>query len=77
MRTNKHAWKHACNVCSSTVKERLSCNRSSQAVKHGCTTMNLQAVSKHGEEIHIITKEKEIQKCAFYEKSDVNTSLGL
>jgi hypothetical protein len=44
MSTDGHAWKRACNFLSNIVKtEELSCNGLSQAMKHGCTTMNLQA----------------------------------
>jgi len=41
---NRHAWKCVCNFCSSIMKkERPSCNRLSQAMQHGCTTMKVQA----------------------------------
>jgi len=39
MSTNRHMRKHACKFCS----DMLSCNPLPQMMKHGCTTMNLQA----------------------------------
>jgi len=30
-----HTWKHASNLCSNIMKDRLSCSGLSQAVKHG------------------------------------------
>jgi hypothetical protein len=40
MKTNGHTWKRACNFWSDIMKtERLSC----KGMKHGSTTINLQA----------------------------------
>jgi len=78
--TNGHTWKCACNFCSSIMKkERVFCNRLSQVMKLGCTTMNLEAniIAWHGVEIHITTQDHGIQKCAFCQQSDVDTILGL
>jgi len=61
-----HEHKHACNFCS---------NGLSQAIKPGCTIINLQ-VSKHGVETNVITQEQEIQKCAFCKQSDIDSILG-
>jgi len=52
--TDEHGWKHACNFCDDYVKERVSCNGLSQAMKYECTTMNK---SKHGVETHTITQD--------------------
>jgi hypothetical protein len=38
----RHMFKCVCNFCSDTVKERLSCNGLSQAMKYRYTTVNLK-----------------------------------
>jgi hypothetical protein len=44
MSTNGLAWKRSCSFFSDIVKkERFSCTRLLQALKHGCTSLNLQA----------------------------------
>jgi len=48
MNTNGHAWKCACNFCRDVKKEKLFCNRLSQEMKYGCTTVNLQSVPSAG-----------------------------
>jgi hypothetical protein len=63
--TDEHKQKNMCAIFFSNImKERFSCNRLSQVMRHGCTTITCKQTSKHGVETHVITKGQEIQKCA-------------
>jgi hypothetical protein len=78
--TDEQKWAHV-ETCSQffsdTVNKRLLCNGLSQAMKHGCTTMNLLSKCQSMGWKHVTAQDQEIQKCAFCWKSDVDTVLRL